>query len=176
MAFEKLNRDSEDSNIAFTKTSVLMRILVTTFVESVICVILGYGGYLVYKGQFNAGQLMEFIGYFNAVVWPIMAVADLIDMTSRGKASLKRISELLDAPKNVFDRPGVQELTDPRARSNSATSALPTPTGISRVGACVLYHPPRREHRSGGQDRLRQDHSGRPDPAHLQCKRRATVP
>ena len=40
MAFEKLNRDSEDSNIAFTKTSVLMRILVTTFVESVICVIL----------------------------------------------------------------------------------------------------------------------------------------
>ena len=57
---------------------------------------------------------MEFIGYFNAVVWPIMAVADLIDMTSRGKASLKRISELLDAPKNVFDRPGVQELTDPR--------------------------------------------------------------
>mgnify|MGYP002589752826 CR=1 FL=1 len=53
MAFEKLNRDSEDSNIAFTKTSVLMRILVTTFVESVICVILGYGGYLVYKGQFN---------------------------------------------------------------------------------------------------------------------------
>ena len=114
MAFEKLNRDSEDSNIAFTKTSVLMRILVTTFVESVICVILGYGGYLVYKGQFNAGQLMEFIGYFNAVVWPIMAVADLIDMTSRGKASLKRISELLDAPKNVFDRPGVQELTDPR--------------------------------------------------------------
>ena len=108
MAFEKLNRDSEDSNIAFTKTSVLMRILVTTFVESVICVILGYGGYLVYKGQFNAGQLMEFIGYFNAVVGPMMAVADLIDMTSRGKASLKRISELLDAPKNVFDRPGFE--------------------------------------------------------------------
>ena len=49
-----------------------------------------------------------------------MAVADLIDMTSRGKASLKRISELLDA-KNVFDRPGVQELTDPGARLNSAT-------------------------------------------------------
>lgn len=82
-----------------------MRILVTTFVESVICVILGYGGYLVYKGQFNAGQLMEFIGYFNAVVWPIMAVADLIDMTSRGKASLKRISELLDAPKTSSTAP-----------------------------------------------------------------------
>ena len=129
MAFEKLNRDSEDSNIAFTKTSVLMRILVTTFVESVICVILGYGGYLVYKGQFNAGQLMEFIGYFNAVVWPIMAVADLIDMTSRGKASLKRISELLDAPKNVFDRPGVQELTDPRGEIEFRDLSFTYPDG-----------------------------------------------
>ena len=129
MAFEKLNRDSEDSNIAFTKTSVLMRILVTTFVESVICVILGYGGYLVYKGQFNAGQLMEFIGYFNAVVWPIMAVADLIDMTSRGKASLKRISELLDAPKNVFDRPGVQELTDPRGEIEFRDLSFTYPAG-----------------------------------------------
>ena len=82
--------------------------------ESVICVILGYGGYLVYKGEFNAGQLMEFIGYFNAVIWPIMAIAELIDMTSRGKASLQRISELLDAPKNVYDRPDVKALENPK--------------------------------------------------------------
>ena len=104
LAFKKLNVENEDANIDFTKTSVLMRILVTSFVESVICVILGYGGYLVYKGSFNAGQLMEFIAYFNAVVWPIMAVSELIDMHSRGKASLKRISELLDAPVDVKDR------------------------------------------------------------------------
>ena len=63
----------------------------TLFVESVICVILGYGGYLVYTDRFNAGQLVEFIGYFNAIVWPIMAVSELIDMTSRGKASLERL-------------------------------------------------------------------------------------
>ena len=93
-AFQKLNRENEKTNIDFTKTSVLFRILVMGFVESVICIILGYGGYLVYGGKFNAGQLMEFIGYFNAIIWPIMAVADLIDMTSRGRASVKRISEL----------------------------------------------------------------------------------
>ncbi len=112
LAFKKLNVENEDANIDFTKTSVLMRILVTSFVESVICVILGYGGYLVYKGSFNAGQLMEFIGYFNAVVWPIMAVSELIDMHSRGKASLKRISELLDAPIDVKDREDAAPLLD----------------------------------------------------------------
>ena len=112
LAFKKLNDENETANIDFTKTSVLMRIMVGSFVESVMCIIIGYGGYLVYKGTFNAGQLMEFIGYFTAIVWPIMAVSDLIDMTSRGKASLKRISELLDAEITVKDRPGVGELKD----------------------------------------------------------------
>ncbi len=112
LSFKKLNDENEAANIDFTKTSVLMRIMVGSFVESVMCIIIGYGGYLVYKGTFNAGQLMEFIGYFTAIVWPIMAVSDLIDMTSRGKASLKRISELLDAEVTVKDRPGVGELKD----------------------------------------------------------------
>ncbi len=112
MAFKELNIENENANMDHTKASVLLRILVTLFVESVICVILGYGGYLVYDGVFNAGQLVEFIGYFNAVIWPIMSVSELIDMTSRGKASLNRIGELLDAKQDVKDAPGVKELTN----------------------------------------------------------------
>ncbi len=112
MAFRKLNDENEVANIEYTRASVLLRILVVAFVESVTCVILGYGGYLVYKGNFNAGQLVEFIGYFTAVVWPITAVAELVDMTSRGKASLERISELLDAKPAVVDRSGAGELAN----------------------------------------------------------------
>ncbi|MBD5468065.1 MAG: ABC transporter ATP-binding protein [Lachnospiraceae bacterium] len=114
MAFRKLNEENEKANMDHTRSSVLLRIMVTMFVESVICVILGYGGYLVYRGRFNAGQLVEFIGYFNAVIWPIMAVSELIDMTSRGKASLERLSELLDAGIDVKDRDGVKELRNVR--------------------------------------------------------------
>ena len=110
-AFKKLNVENEDANIDHTKTSVLFRVMVMMFVESVVCVILGYGGYLVWKGSFNAGQLVEFIAYFTAVVWPIMAVSELIDMTSRGKASLDRISELLDAEINVTDRDNVRTMS-----------------------------------------------------------------
>lgn len=109
-AFKKLSKENEDTNISFTKTSVLFRILVMSFVESVICIILGYGGYLVYHGTFNAGQLMEFVGYFTATIWPIMAIADLIDMTSRGRASVKRIGELLDAKQDMQDREDVKPL------------------------------------------------------------------
>ena len=109
-AFRKLNKENEDANVAFTKASTLLHIFVTLFVESVICIILGYGGYLVYKDVFTAAQLIEFISYFNSVIWPIMAVSQLIDMSSRGKASLKRVGELLDAPINVSDREDVKDI------------------------------------------------------------------
>lgn len=107
ISFRKLNKNNEDTNVAHTKLATLLTILVTLFVESVICVILGYGGYLVYLGKFDAGQLVEFIGYFTSIVWPIMAVSQLIEMHSRGKASLKRIGELLDAKPDVCDRSDV---------------------------------------------------------------------
>ena len=112
--FKKLNVENEEANIDHTKTSVLFRVLVTLFVESVICIILGYGGYLVWNKTFTAGQLMEFIGYFNAVIWPIMAVSELIDMTSRGKASLERIGQLLEAEITVKDREDVKQLPNIR--------------------------------------------------------------
>ena len=109
-AFRKLNKDNEKANIAFTKISVLFHIFVTLFVESVICIILGYGGWLVYKDVFHAAQLIEFMSYFSSVVWPIMAVSQLIDMSSRGKASLRRVGALLEAEVNVKDRDDVTDV------------------------------------------------------------------
>ena len=115
MSFRKLNKQNEKVNVEFTRISTLLNILVTLFVESVVCVILGYGGYLVYNGGFNAGQLVEFIGYFTSIVWPIMAISQLIEMRARGKASLKRIGDLLETPVDVTDKPHVKEPDAPLA-------------------------------------------------------------
>ena len=115
MSFRKLNKQNEKVNVEFTRISTLLEILVTLFVESVICVILGYGGYLVWADKFDAGQLVEFIGYFTAIIWPIMAISMLIEMRARGKASLARIGELLDTPVHVADKPDVQEPDAPLA-------------------------------------------------------------
>ena len=110
LAFRWLNRKNENANVAYTKISTLLNVFVTLFVESVICIVLGYGAYLVKTDVFDAGQLMEFIGYFNAIVWPVMAVTELIEMSSRGKASLKRVSELLDSKSDTVDRPDAADL------------------------------------------------------------------
>ncbi len=107
LAFRKLNKDNEDTNVEYTKLSVKLNISVTLLVESVVCIVLGYGGFLVYNGEFDAGQLVEFIGYFSSIVWPIMAISQLIEMRSRGRASLARIGELLDTEPAIVDRDDV---------------------------------------------------------------------
>ncbi len=112
LAFKHLNKNNEKANVSYVKASALLNTLVSLFVESVVCIILGYGGYLVYQGKFDAGELMEFIGYFNAIIWPVMSVTELIEMSSRGRASLKRVSELLDAVQEVDDKPTATDVTE----------------------------------------------------------------
>ncbi len=127
-AFKRLNKQNENANIAYTKMSMLLHVFVNLFVESVICIVLGYGSYLVYIGTFNAGQLMEFIGYFNAIVWPVMAITELIDMSSRGKASLKRVSEFLNAEPDVTDKSKASDIDDLKGsiRFNRLTFRYPS--------------------------------------------------
>ncbi|MCR4679538.1 MAG: ABC transporter ATP-binding protein/permease [Lachnospiraceae bacterium] len=109
MAFKKLNKDNEKANVRFTRISTLMNILFVFFVETVICVIVGYGGFLVHSGTMNAGELMEFISYFTTIIWPIEAIAILIDMSARASASTKRIDKFLSAPIDVCDREGLSQ-------------------------------------------------------------------
>ena len=113
-SFKKLSKNNENANVEFTRASTLLHIFVTLFVESVVCIIFGYGGYLVHEKIFTPGQLFAFSGYFTSTVWPIMAVSQLIDMNARGKASLKRIGELLDAEIDVRDGDNLSPLDDIR--------------------------------------------------------------
>ncbi len=110
LAFRKVNKYNEKVNIEFTRASVLLEVSTTAFIGSVICVIIGYGGYLAYVGRFSVSQLITFISYFSLITWPVMAVSSLIEMRSRCKASLHRIGRLLDTKPDVVDREGVEEL------------------------------------------------------------------
>lgn len=107
--FRKLNRENEQANVAFTRLDTLFEVGLTLFIESVICIVLGYGGYLVHRGVFNAGQLVEYVGYFDAVIWPCIAISQLIGMTARGRASVKRVSALLEAETTVKDKPNAEK-------------------------------------------------------------------
>ena len=103
LRFKKLCKENENKNVDYVKLSHFLSVMLLLFIESITCVIIGYGGYLVHSNSLNAGQLVEFIGYFTSIIWPITAIADLINLNSQGKASLKRISQFLDTKPDVAD-------------------------------------------------------------------------
>ena len=103
LRFKKLCKDNEEKNVDYVKLSQMLSVMLLLFTESITCIIIGYGGYLVYENILNAGQLVEFIGYFTSIIWPVTAIGELVNLNSQGKASLERIGEFLDTPCDVTD-------------------------------------------------------------------------
>lgn len=113
-AFAKIARKNKDVNIDFVKTSVLFDVLIEVICGIVFALLLGMGGYFVYGYttgnpmslfgydiKLNPGSLVEFILYFESLVWPLIAMGQIISMRSRSKASLKRITQFLDQEEDV---------------------------------------------------------------------------
>ena len=105
LKFNRVNKENMNKNIEFIRFSTILQALIGVFISSITLIIVGYGGYLVYKmpSHFTVGKLVEFISYFSTLTWPMMAIANLINMTSQARASLKRINSLLDHKIEIKD-------------------------------------------------------------------------
>ncbi len=103
--FAKINKKNQKANIEVVRLSVLLDIVINILVYSIIVLIFIIGGYFVFNSEhkFTAGNVTEFVGYFNTIVWPMLAIAQIINLRSRGNASLKRISSLLDEEVEIKD-------------------------------------------------------------------------
>ena len=113
-AFSKIARKNKDVNIDFVRISVIFDVLISIIIALITSIILGFGGYFVYltiKGiplvifgkeiLFSAGNLVTFIGYFDLLIWPMMALGQIFTMSSRAKTSLKRVSNFLDQEEEI---------------------------------------------------------------------------
>ena len=105
--FSKINKDNMDKNIDYVKTQMLLeRLLFGFLIGSVFVILYGVGGYIIYSDtntSFTIGSLTEFIAYFETLIWPMMAIASLINLSSQARASMDRIDELLNYKVEVKD-------------------------------------------------------------------------
>jgi len=76
---------------------------------------LGVGGWLVYRGEFTLGGLIALRGYWSHLNGPIRTIAQVSDLVQRLHASARRVYAVLDAPIALVDRPGARPLARPRS-------------------------------------------------------------
>lgn len=106
MLFAKHNKKNKDTNMAYLKLSIALETVIDLLIYTVLIVIFLGGGYLVInEPSFDIGTLTEFSGYFESLIWPMIAIAYLINIISQSYASLKKINEFLDAPVTLRDVP-----------------------------------------------------------------------
>lgn len=113
-AFSKVARNSADKNIEFAKTHISFDVAIEIIIGVIMALLNGFGGYVVYKTVVNEplifinqymtltpGELVTFIGFFDNLIWPLIALGQIIPMRSRAKTALGRITEFLNEEEDV---------------------------------------------------------------------------
>jgi ATP-binding cassette subfamily B protein len=118
-AFAKVARKNQEVNVNFTKISMAFDCAIGVIIALALSCILGFGGWFAWAYsnghpivifgkavKLDPGQLASFIGLFDLLIWPMMALGQIVTMRSRAKTSLDRITHYLDEPEEIHDSNG----------------------------------------------------------------------
>ena len=102
-SFQEVNDLTFQKNLQTMKYDSLFDPMVLLFVGSSYALTLLVGAFMVQAGQVTVGNLVTFISYLDMLVWPLMAIGFLFNITQRGKVSYQRIDSLLSQESSVKD-------------------------------------------------------------------------
>jgi ATP-binding cassette subfamily B protein len=77
-------------------------------------VVLGYGGWLAYRGETSVGTLLAFLGYLTGLFAPVQGLTGIYQTLHRASVSLDIVFSILDAQEQVNDAPDARELGEVR--------------------------------------------------------------
>ncbi len=92
-------------NVRLAQAWGLFDPLIGALATASMAILLGAGGARVVRGEITLGQFVAFTGYLNMLIWPMLAVGFVVNVLTRGTASLDRIRKLLDTRPDVVDGP-----------------------------------------------------------------------
>ena len=115
-AFSKVAKENSDVNIDFAMMSVRFDVCIELLIGAVVALLMGLGGTCVYyyvTGNpvvlfghsiiLTAGKLVTFIGYVDVLIWPMIAMGQILQMFSRFKSSSKRVFDYLDEEEEIHN-------------------------------------------------------------------------
>ncbi|MCE0488914.1 SmdA family multidrug ABC transporter permease/ATP-binding protein [Pantoea sp. Mb-10] len=89
------------------------------------------GGWMVWHGSLTLGQLTSFVMYLGLMIWPMLALAWMINIVERGSAAWSRIRALLaeapvvkDGQRTLPQDPGVLEVAIERFHYPASSGAV----------------------------------------------------
>jgi ATP-binding cassette subfamily B protein len=107
--FRGLNSDLRDRNMDLIRVTSLFHPTMQFTIGFATVVLLLFGGSQVVGGAITLGEFVQFTLYLGILAWPMIAVGWVINVVERGRASMGRLTYLLDQEPGIRDRPGARE-------------------------------------------------------------------
>ena len=108
--FDKVNMEARKKNIREAKTQAFMWPFMRMIAGLSMALAVGYGGYIALIGRIDVGQFSGFIMYLNMLIWPMAAVGRIINIMTRGSASMTRLEAVLGAEAGIKDWPDAKHI------------------------------------------------------------------
>ncbi|HGK7344137.1 TPA: ATP-binding cassette domain-containing protein [Streptococcus suis] len=102
-AFQEVNQAAFLQNIKTMRYDALFNPAVLFFIGLSYLLTLLVGSHFISQGQVSLGQLVTFMTYLDLLVWPLMAIGFLVNISQRGDVSYNRIQTLLSIPSEVIE-------------------------------------------------------------------------
>lgn len=84
------------------------------FVDMLNVIVLGFGGYFVYKGHIGIIDLSTYFLYIAYFMQPIRRLTSFIEQYQSGMSGFKRFIELMDTKPDIVDSDDAMDLIDPQ--------------------------------------------------------------
>ena len=101
--FDEMTENVYRKNLEVAKIDALFDPTITIIIGISYLIGLGYGAYLVFQQAITLGGLVSFNVYLGMLIWPMIAVGELINVMQRGNASLDRVQDTLSYEADVKD-------------------------------------------------------------------------
>ncbi len=107
-AFNELNRQYAEKNLALVRIDALMRPLMQFLIGMGFVLIIWSGVPAAIRGEITVGQFTVFNMYLFRLIWPLIALGYVVNLYQRGTASLKRMNAIFAIPPAITDASDVQ--------------------------------------------------------------------
>lgn len=111
--FDDMTEDVYKKNLEVAKIDSLFDPTISILVGISYLIGLGYGAYMVFQQSITLGSLVSFNVYLGMLIWPMIAMGELINVLQRGNASLDRVQTTMSAHQDVKNEDNTETVHRP---------------------------------------------------------------
>lgn len=111
--FDDMTEDVYKKNLEVAKIDSLFDPTISILVGISYLIGLGYGAYMVFQQSITLGSLVSFNVYLGMLIWPMIAMGELINVLQRGNASLDRVQTTMSAKQDVKNEDNTEAVVHP---------------------------------------------------------------